>query len=418
MALNGALAASFAGPAVPLAFVLAFATIGCVAFAFVTFARAYASPASVGEFNRRGLGERAGALSAWMLLLVYVLFTIGSAAEFGAFADSAFAYAHVALPWAVLALVCLALCIVIGMRAAATSTHAMLLFESLSLCAVLILSFAILAHGGAHGVVASPFTARGTTIGGLGLATVFALLSFAGFEGAAVLGAESIEPRRTIPRALIVSVVLAGVLYVFIAFAQTIGFGITARGTAAFAASTAPLGDLAVRYVGVSFAAAAMVGAAISAFAATLASATGAARLLFSFGTSGQLSRRFARVDAPSGTPLAAYFSVILVGCVVVFAMQFVHMSGTDAFAACGTIGVLALVLVYGSVQIAALRLFWKRWNSLHRIIPMIALLALIATFIANVIPVPRGAAAFYPYLVVAWLIAGAFLFAAKKRAY
>ena len=64
MALNGALAASYAGPAVPLAFILAFATIACVAFAFVTFARVYASPASVGEFNARGLGPFAGRRSA------------------------------------------------------------------------------------------------------------------------------------------------------------------------------------------------------------------------------------------------------------------------------------------------------------------------------------------------------------------
>ncbi|HMC48334.1 MAG TPA: hypothetical protein VKJ77_23655, partial [Caballeronia sp.] len=56
MALNGALAASAGGTAVPLAFVLGFITILLVAFAFVTFARVYATPASVGEFNARGIG--------------------------------------------------------------------------------------------------------------------------------------------------------------------------------------------------------------------------------------------------------------------------------------------------------------------------------------------------------------------------
>src|SRR5665213_739549 len=122
---------------------------------------------------------------------------------------------------------------------------------------------------GASVLPCAPFFPNGASAGGLGLATVFALLSFAGFEGAAVLGAESLEPTRTIPRALIASVALAGVLYVFVAYAQTIGFGIDAAGSAAFAASASPLGDLAARYANAAAAALVMGGAAISALAAT-----------------------------------------------------------------------------------------------------------------------------------------------------
>ena len=412
MALNGALAASFAGPAVPLAFLLAFVTIGCVAFAFVTFARVFASAASVGEFNTRGLNARAGALSAWALLLVYLLFTIGSAAECGAFAASALAYGHIALAWSLVALLALALCIVLGTRAATTSSRAMLLFEGISVGAILVLATAIFLRGGADGISLSPFTLHGTSLGGVGLATVFALLSFAGFEGAAVLGAESVEPTRTIPQALIVSVIIAGVLYVALAFAETIGFGFDTHGVARFAASASPLGDLAAGYVGVPFAAVLMAGAAISAFAATLASATGAARLLFSFGRSGELLPLFSRVDEASGTPVIAYLTIIGISALVVVAMQGLDLSGTDLFAACGTIAVLALVIVYGAVQIAALRLFWKKWNPVQRAIPIFALLCLAATFVANIVPVPHGPAAFYPYAALAWLILGALILA------
>ena len=410
MALNGALAASYAHGAVPLAFVLAFATIGCVAFAFVTFARVYASPASVGAFNARGLGPFAGRLSGWALLLVYILFTAGSAAEFGAFAAAASAYAGASIGWVPLALVCLAVAAYVGTRPARTSSRAMLVVEGISVAAVVALCVTIVVRGGAHGNALTTFLPRGASPAGIGLATVFALLSFAGFEGAAVLGAESRDPTRTIPRALVASVALAGILYVFVAYAQTIGFGADAAGSAAFAASASPLGDLAARYANASVAALVMAGAAISAFAATLAAATGATRLVFSIANDTILPEPLARVDASSGTPVVAYLTVIAIGTAIVTGFALARASGTDAFAACGTIGVLALLLIYGSVQIAALRLFAGRWSLAQRLVPVIALASLTATFAANVVPIPGGAPAIYSFLVAAWLALGAWV--------
>ncbi|GAC1659828.1 MAG: amino acid permease [Vulcanimicrobiaceae bacterium] len=416
MALNGALAASYAGPAVPLAFVLAFGTIACVAFAFITFARVYATPASVGEFNARGLGPLAGRLSAWALLLVYILFAAGSAAELGAFAAAAAAYGGFKIHWLIPALAALAVCAYTGTRRAKTSSRTMLALEGLSVAAIVALSVLILLHRGAHGVTLTPFTPIGTTLGGLGLATVFALLSFAGFEGAAFLGAESLNPLRTIPRALIGSVLIVGILYVFVAFAQTIGFGADAKGVAAFAASSSPLGDLAQRYASGRFAQVVMIGATISAFAATLAPATGAARLLYSFALESRLPATFSRIQEPSGTPAFAFLFVLAIDIMLVLLFSLARQSGTDTFAACGTVAILALILVYAAVQISALRLFAARWPFGARIVPIVALASLAFTFAANVVPVPHGIAATYPYLVLAWLTIGTLVLNDRTR--
>ncbi len=408
MALNGALAASFAGAAVPLAFVLAFATIGCVAFAFVTFARVYATAASVGTFNARGLGPFAGRLSTWGLLLVYVLFTAGSAAECGAFTASAMAYAGHSIGWEFVAIGALVLCALAGTRPARTSSRAMLAIEGVSVLAIVVLAIAIVARGGGTGNALTPFTASRDALGGLGLATVFALLSFAGFEGAATLGEESLAPTRTIPRALVTSVVVSGLLYVFVAYAQTIGFGTDARGIATYAASSSPLADLALRYGGVHAAMAIAIGAAISAFAATLGSATGASRLLYALARDGRLHVRLGAVDGLSGTPTFAFGCVIVASIAACVAFARASVSGTAAFGICGTIGVLALVPIYGAVQVAALRLFGARWRAFERAIPIVAIVSLFATFAANVYPIPAGIAAYYPAFVVAWFAIGA----------
>ena len=435
MALNGALAATYAGAAVPLAFVLAFAIVGCVAFAFVTFARVYASPASVGEFNARGLSPFVGRLSGWMLLLVYIMFTAGSAAECGAFAAAAFGYASVVVSWIPFGIACLLIAAYVGTRPARTSSRVMLVLEGVSVVAIVLLSFWILQRGGAHGISIDPllgFTFSPapqthalfgvsiqplTTLSGIGLATIFSLLSFAGFEGAAVLGAESHEPTRTIPRAIVGGVILAGVLYVFVAFAQTIGFGTDAKGIAAFAASSSPLGDLALRFTNVPIAALISLGAAISGFAGALAAATAAARLFLTLAATNHAPRVLARIEAASGTPVSAYLFTIALGLAIMLGFAVAHVSGTDTFAACGTIAVLALLLVYGSVQIAALRLFGPKWSFVERAVPIVALILLAITFVANVFPIPAGPAALYPYLVIVWLGIGALIVRERTQA-
>ena len=54
---------------------------------------------------------------------------------------------------------------------------------------------------------------------------VFCLLAFVGFEAAAPLGEETREPKRTIPRAVILSALLIGLFYIFNYYAATVYFG-------------------------------------------------------------------------------------------------------------------------------------------------------------------------------------------------
>ncbi len=51
---------------------------------------------------------------------------------------------------------------------------------------------------------------------GLGYGMVYSILCFAGFEGAATLGEETINPRRNIPIALIGTVLFSGVFFMFV----------------------------------------------------------------------------------------------------------------------------------------------------------------------------------------------------------
>ena len=65
---------------------------------------------------------------------------------------------------------------------------------------------------------------RNTTAGrALGFGMVFSILSFSGFEGAATLGEETLNPRRNIPIALLGTVLGSGIFFVFVAYCEVVG---------------------------------------------------------------------------------------------------------------------------------------------------------------------------------------------------
>ena len=55
--------------------------------------------------------------------------------------------------------------------------------------------------------------------------SVFSVLAFGGFEGAAPLAEEARNPRRTIQLAVILATLLIGALYVFTTYAADVAFG-------------------------------------------------------------------------------------------------------------------------------------------------------------------------------------------------
>jgi amino acid transporter len=419
MALNGSLAASVTGAAVPLAFLIALVTIGLVAYAFVEFARQYASAGSVYTFNGLALGSRWGFLSGWALLLTYTVFTAASAAETGAFFQSLMGLLHVDVNWWLPALVAVVIVWVLGTRDVSMTSRTALILEIVSVLAIAVLAVVIYAQGGAEGYSATPFTLDGHAPSAVALAAVFAFLSFAGFEGAATLGEETENPKRSIPRAIIAAVVVAGVFYVIVSYAQTIGFGTSPAGIEKFAGSSAPLADLSVRFAGTPLAVIIMAGATFSALACTLAGVTAASRLVMTLSRDGLLPAPLARVDSTHGVPRNAVTVVLGVTVVAVVGFAVAGTEGTTVFGYLGTIGVLSLLLVYLVTQVGAIKLFGGtgRWKGAQFAIPVAAILLLGYSLYANVYPIPDAPYNLFPYLVVAWIAAGAVLTVLRPEA-
>ncbi|MFX4301096.1 APC family permease [Alicyclobacillus tolerans] len=408
MALNGSLAASIAGVSVPLTFLLAMVTIGLVAFAFVQFNRHFSSSGSVYAFTTASLGPRAGFLSGWALLLTYLAFTGASGAEVGAFLQSFLGILNMHISWVPLAVVATLLIWLLAFLEVRISARVMLVFEGISMLLILILTVVILGRGGAAGhLSALPFTLGGNRFSAIGLASVFAFLSFAGFEGASSLGEETANAKRAIPMAIASAVFVTGIFYVLVSYAQSLGFGLTAAGVKTFANSSAPLGYLAQHYMSSGFAAAIMFGAAMSAFSSGLGTATTGSRLLYSMGRDGFLNSKLGDVHKRFRSPYVALAVVMVIALLEMLALA--KQTGTNVFGYYGTLGVLSLLLAYLATNIGAIFYFTRKriWRSGILVVPALAVLALAYTLYSNLYPVPADPYNWFPYIVLAWLLLG-----------
>jgi hypothetical protein len=125
-------------------------------------------------------------------------------------------------------------------------------FEVLVMAVLLVY---IVLTGGAEGQSPQSFTpalapgpAASTPMSGVWLAFIFILFAFFGFESSTTVAEECENPRRNIPIALLGSVGLTGLWFIFALYAVVVGFGPSHMDT--LASDPIPLDTLARQYLG------------------------------------------------------------------------------------------------------------------------------------------------------------------------
>ena len=425
VSITGVAAAGLLGRAASLAYVVAALGVGLVAYGFARLSAEFSSAGSVYAFVGGALGPRAGFVAGWALLGTYLIFpvvSISAIAIFGqAFLRSTGIAAHA--PWLPLALVGWALVWLIASRDILTAARTLLLFEVVSVALILVVMaiiFGKLAFGGApagRGLSLDVFSPPpGTSLSTIALASVFGFLSYAGFESAASLGEESTEPRRMIPRAMAAAIAFGAVFYVVCIAVQTLGFGTDAAGVRAFAASPAPLGELAKSYVGTGMADALNLAAIISAIGAGLGCASVAARMLFALGRDRLLDERLAAVS-PTGAPGNGLAFVMVLDLAILVVFGAAQAKPFNVFFYFATIGTLSLLAMYVLTNVAAARFLAARGAGAELALPVAGIAVAGYVLYHNVWPVPDSPYNAFPYIVAGWLVLGVGLAAWRSRA-
>jgi amino acid transporter len=217
---------------------------------------------------------------------------------------------------------------------------------------------------------------------------VYSVLAFGGFEGAAPLAEEARNPRRTIPRAVLLATLSIGLLYVFTTYAVDVAFG--PAGFAGFGSSgTASWEGMARSLYGLFwfFVFLAIVNSTI---ANANAGVNVASRTGYAMGRVKAFPQLLARVHRRHHSPVAAIFATFGLTVAITLGLGLAY-NPTSAFAMVGTGIVIVLVAVYIVVNAACIGYFaapsrrgpGRRWNPLlHLVIPLAGIAAFVPAWL------------------------------------
>ena len=417
MALLGVGAAGLLGQGATWAFIFAILGVSLVGYGFVKLSQHISHTGSVYALVGRTLGPRTGFVAGCALFMAYSTIGTGSTIEIALFSNKVLTRAHVihgSTEWIWTALIALVVVLVLSLTEIRVITRVLLACELIGAALVAVLSVVILIRvGSGHAPGGQTLSWKflhlpaGTGFGTIAGAAVFGFLAFAGFEGAATLGEETVNPKREIPRALKITLVVVSVFFLLTIVGQAVGYGSGAGGVKSFAGAEDPYGDLAGQYIGTAMGVLLDLVASLSLFAITLGTVNGAARVSLALvrdaGVKGPVAR-LTRRGAPVGTLSVIIFLIL---CFVVGQ----RLAGTEVLDATFywlTIGTIALLVAYAMATAGAFRFLFlagrpkaPRWQA---VIPVLALAFVLYTIYKNVVGV-HGPYRFFPYIVLAVLV-------------
>src|SRR4051812_12293059 len=370
----------FSGEATPFVYLACTIALMIAASGIMEMAREFPSAGAFYTYVTRGIGPRAGFITGALMFVAYALLPPAEVGLIGSYLQSTFRTEFdVNVPWWIIGMVPAALMVFLAFEGIRSSLKTALLLFSVEVAIVLLLALIIVGKGGQDGLTLHPLNPAASPNGFNGLTTgfVFAALSFVGFEAAATLGDEARAPRSLVPRAVLLSVLAVGGLYVFCVWAEINGLG--AATVNAMDGSATPWNDLAATYAaGMKWPV--IVASVSSMFAVMINSANGIVRILNTMGREGLLPKSMAFIDPKRLTPSYAIFATGAFAVVTALIVGAISgglgnpAGGSNVYGYLGFLLTLGILPVYVLTNLAAARYFLRenRFNLLrHGILPI-----------------------------------------------
>ena len=406
MALGTSFAAIQAGAAVPLAYLLGMFGSLALAYVVVVFTRRVAASGVAFTWVGAVFGKNPGFVAGWLYAGGWMFATAVVLALSAVSLNALFAQAHVNIHWFVFFVILLVIAAALSMYGVKLSLRVQLGLELVSVAALALVMLVVVVKGGASGNTLAPFNPAYSANGwaGIGFGLIYGFSAFAGFEAGAALGLESKDPRRTIPRAIILSLVISAVFYVFVTYALSIGYGV--NNAAKWAADPTPLDTITGRYLngGVASVIDAMV--AVSAFSAGMGVLALSTRVFYGMANHGLAPEWVRRTHPVTKTPYIAIAVASVIALVVGAVVGLSAGTGVLIGVIAGTT-TLAFILIYVVVSVAAIWAFGRKASVPTDIlvkvgVPVIAIVLLGFSLYASVWPQPP-----FPYNLAAPLVIG-----------
>ncbi|MFI9599444.1 APC family permease [Streptomyces sp. NPDC004069] len=343
---------------VPTAYLLAMVAMIFTAHSYGKMAAAHPVAGSAYTYVRRAIDSRAGFLVGWATLLDYfflpmVIWLIGGA------------YLHAQFPgvpswvWIVGFIALTTALNVRGIRTAEKTNDLLMTFQVLVIGFFALFSLLhVFRHSGTGALFsATPFLNDNSTLVGVSAGAAIAAYSFLGFDAVTTLTEETVEPRRTIPRAIILIALIGGGIFVLLAYTtQLVHPGST------FADPDSAAFEIAKTIAGSLFSSIFLAGLVVAQFSSGIAAQASASRLLFAMGRDGVLPRRFfGFVHARFRTPAV---NIVLTGAIGLVALR-LNVATSTSFINFGAF------TAFTSVNLSVIAMFARERRAGRRLNPL-----------------------------------------------
>ncbi len=310
------------------AYALAFVAILFTAASYGQMARAFPVSGSAYTYVSKAMNPFLGFLVGWAILLDYLFSCIVAVLMFGVNLNAQFP----AIPssvWILLLTLIVMIINIIGIKTLANVSKLFVLMQILFIagfCALLVYKAMV---GGITGDLNPLAAQEGVSFSAILAGASLVCFSFLGFDSITTMAEETKEPKKTIPRAILLIVLSAGVMYFLAAYLIQLiapGFSYDNVDSAGY--------ELMQNIGGAALAGIFTFVILFSILSQGLSSMTTVTRLLFVMGRTSLLPGKFASVHPKYRTPV---FNIVLMSVVSLFAL-FISLGTAIKFVSFGAL--------------------------------------------------------------------------------
>jgi amino acid transporter len=405
---------SLAGITAPLAYLIGVIVVLMLGSTLVQLSKHMPSAGGYYTYVSKALHARAGFLTSWM----YVLYSpLAGGPIYGFFgfivAGELRTNYQINLPWLwwVCVLVGAPLVAFLQYRGIRISARAMLILGGFEMIIVFALALWGFFKPGPGGFTFEVFNFnRKLAVEGFALAVVFSIQGLTGWEGAAPLAEETRDPKRNVPRATMLSIILLGVFLVIAYWGQIIGWGVNNLKALPGSAELPGL-VLAHRFWGGAWVIL-LLAFLNTTIAVCLATANVGTRMWYGMARNGSFPKPLAKVNPKYKTPTNAILVQMALSIVGGIGVGLWVGANVSFFLVDGLILVLAVLFVYVMANAAVFAYYYRQRRSdfniiLHVVFPLISTAALIYALVYSFIPFPASPYKYAPLVDGIWLLLG-----------
>lgn len=342
------IAAGVAGPSVILAVALAAVVATCNGLSSAQLAASHPVSGGTYEYGYRYLNPALGFTAGWMFLSAKSASAATAALGFAGYVLQAFGQSGTTAR-IFLAIVAIGLATAVVSSGMRQSNRSNAVIVSVTLVALLVFVITGLpsALEGASQHFPTLFETEGGGVRGLLHATALMFVAYTGYGRIATLGEEIRDPRRSIPKAIILTLLATMSIYVTVAFVAVAAVGTRGMAEATLTAA-APL-EVVARGFGVPGVPWLVTAGAVTAMLGVLLNLLlGLSRVLLAMSRRGDVPRGLARLDGQCASPRRA---------VAVVAIIIVALVLTGSVRLAWSFSAFTVLVYYALTNLAALRL-------------------------------------------------------------